>query len=150
MQACHWRAFPFDINYSHSYTSRREAGGPRIPWWIPAVIWQAWFVFTYMCAGDDDDAEVVELTSFRGGALQTEYYYQVQLNQKLTWKWVFKNFVVVSVLFICGERRVGNDFFSFSLSFLKLFKYSCLHFPPTTPPTPPFPTSHPWSYPLKI
>ena len=31
--------------------------------------------------------------------------------------------------------------------FLFLFKYSCLHFPPSTPPAPPIPTSHPWSYP---
>ena len=26
--------------------------------------------------------------------------------------------------------------------FLSFFKYSCLHFPPSTPPTPPIPTSH--------
>ena len=28
-----------------------------------------------------------------------------------------------------------------------LFKYSFPHFPPTTPPTPAIPNSHPWSYP---
>ena len=34
-----------------------------------------------------------------------------------------------------------------TLFFFFLFRYSCLHFSPTTPPTPATPTSHPWSYP---
>ena len=35
----------------------------------------------------------------------------------------------------------------FLFPFFKLmFTYSCLHFPPMTPPTPAIPTSHPWPY----
>ena len=40
-------------------------------------------------------------------------------------------------------------FYYYFFTFFKLFlKYSCLHFFPTTPPTPAVPTSHSWSYPL--
>ena len=41
-----------------------------------------------------------------------------------------------------------SPYFFFFYFFLLLCKYSCLHFPPPLPPTPPIPTSHPWSYPL--
>ena len=42
------------------------------------------------------------------------------------------------------KRFKSIKLFSF---FLLLFKYSCLHFPSTTPPTPAIPTSHPRFYP---
>ena len=43
---------------------------------------------------------------------------------------------------------MGKKVYNFSkLFFLLLFKYSCLHFPLTTTPSPAIPTSHPQSYP---
>ena len=40
--------------------------------------------------------------------------------------------------------------FFLSFHFLLLFKYSCLHFHPTMPPTPPVSSSHPRTYPLGV
>ena len=53
-------------------------------------------------------------------------------------------------MYIWFQLKLSDqDIFSVSFffsHFLLLFKYSCLHCPPTTHP-PAMPTSHPWSYP---
>ena len=47
-------------------------------------------------------------------------------------------------IFLPGQRRMGLLLSFFFCIFLLLFEYSCLHFPPTTPPH----LSHPHFLPL--
>ena len=51
---------------------------------------------------------------------------------------------------LTDELKIFKNICWLFLTFFKLlFKYSCLHFPPPLlPPSPPIPTSHPWSYPI--
>ena len=61
-------------------------------------------------------------------------------------KYLSDPFIPVGQLPPAPTSLSGYHLIFFKIFFLLLFKYSCLHSPPTTPPTPAIPSSHSRSY----